>query len=75
MEKLQEVGRNTTGMKKRISTWAKGVGLRGNMNKEKGYAINFGSRRTKYFTIVRKRILGLVELCNLVEKCCKIPKI
>ena len=42
MEKLQEVGRNTTGIKKRISTWAKGVGLRGNMNKEKGYAINFG---------------------------------
>ncbi len=36
MEKLQEVGRNTTGMKKRISTWAKGVGLRGNMNIEQG---------------------------------------
>jgi long-chain-fatty-acid--CoA ligase ACSBG len=36
MEKLQELGRSTTGMKKRISTWAKGVGLRGNMNIEEG---------------------------------------
>ena len=36
MEKLQEAGRNTTGIKKRISTWAKGVGLRGNMNIEQG---------------------------------------
>lgn len=36
MAKLQEAGRSTTGMKKRVSSWAKGVGLRGHMNLEKG---------------------------------------
>ena len=36
MEKLQAIGQTTTGMKKRISTWAKGVGLRGNMSLERG---------------------------------------
>ncbi|CAB3984774.1 long-chain-fatty-acid-- ligase ACSBG2-like isoform X2 [Paramuricea clavata] len=42
MEKLQELGRNTTGIKKRISTWAKGVGLRGNMNIEQGRPVPYG---------------------------------
>ena len=36
MEKLQEVGQSTTGMKRRIARWAKGIGLQGNINIEKG---------------------------------------
>ena len=35
-EKLKSVGATITGVKKKMSTWAKGVALTGNRNKEKG---------------------------------------
>ena len=41
MEKMQDVGRTTTGIKKKIATWAKGVGLRANKNIEKGWVIRY----------------------------------
>lgn len=36
-EGMQLVARNVTGFKARISTWAKGIGLKGNHNKMEGY--------------------------------------
>ena len=36
-EKMREVGKSVTGMKKRIAEWAKGVGYRGSMSKMNGY--------------------------------------
>ena len=36
-EKLKSVGATITGVKKKMSTWAKGVALTGNRNKEKGW--------------------------------------
>ena len=35
-EKLREVGKQTKGCKKKISTWAKRVGLKGNMEMMNG---------------------------------------
>ena len=34
-EKMREIGKNVTGMKKRIATWAKDVGYRGSISKMK----------------------------------------
>ena len=36
MEKLKELGRSVTGVKRKMANWAKDVALRGNMNLEKG---------------------------------------
>ena len=33
---MKQIGQSITGLKKKIGTWAKGVALRANMNKEKG---------------------------------------
>lgn len=63
MEKLQEVGRNTTGVKKRISTWAKGVGLRGQMNIEKGLPPPFG------WTIANAVVFKKVRLALGLDRC------
>jgi len=41
-EKLKGVGANITGMKKKLSVWAKGVALHGNRNKEQGKSVPFG---------------------------------
>lgn len=35
-ESMQLVARNTTGLKAKISQWAKGVGLKGNLQKQLG---------------------------------------
>lgn len=35
-ESMQLVARNTTGLKAKISQWAKGVGLKGNLQKQMG---------------------------------------
>ena len=35
MEKMLEVGASLTGMKRRLSVWAKKKGLQGNQNKQK----------------------------------------
>ena len=35
-ESMQLIARNTTGIKARISQWAKGVGLKGNLSKQLG---------------------------------------
>ncbi|XP_071117767.1 long-chain-fatty-acid--CoA ligase ACSBG2-like isoform X2 [Haliotis cracherodii] len=42
MEKLMSIGKQTTGLKKKISTWAKGVGLKGNYNIQNGSGLPFG---------------------------------
>ena len=38
-EGMQLVASNITGLKARISTWAKGIGLKGNHNKMEGYFV------------------------------------
>ena len=63
MEKLQEAGRSTTGMKKRISTWAKGVGLRGNMNIEKGRSLPYG------WTIANALVFKKVRAVLGLDRC------
>ena len=35
-EKMRDVGRTTGGLKKRIATWAKGIGYRGNISVQRG---------------------------------------
>ena len=35
-EKMEEVGRTITGFKKKVSTWARDIGLRGNRNIQNG---------------------------------------
>ncbi|XP_019640616.1 PREDICTED: long-chain-fatty-acid--CoA ligase ACSBG2-like isoform X1 [Branchiostoma belcheri] len=41
-DKLQAIGRESRGMKKKIGTWAKGIGLAGNMNIMKGHSPPWG---------------------------------
>ena len=36
MKEKIEIGHSTTGFKARMSTWSKGIGLRGNKNIQKG---------------------------------------
>ncbi|XP_046571351.1 long-chain-fatty-acid--CoA ligase ACSBG2-like isoform X3 [Haliotis rubra] len=38
MERMLAIGKETTGLKKKISTWAKGVGLKGNYNLQNGFS-------------------------------------
>lgn len=37
-ETMQAVGRNTRGLKSKVASWAKGVGLKGNYRRQMGYA-------------------------------------
>ena len=37
-ESMQAVARNTRGLKAKIASWAKGVGLKGNYRRQMGYA-------------------------------------
>lgn len=41
-EKMRDVGRSTGGIKKRIATWAKSIGYRGNMSLQRGGSLPFG---------------------------------
>ncbi|XP_028411292.1 long-chain-fatty-acid--CoA ligase ACSBG2-like [Dendronephthya gigantea] len=63
MEKLQTIGRSTTGMKKKISTWAKGVGLRGNMNLEQGASVPFG------WTVANALVFKKVRAALGLDRC------
>lgn len=41
-EKMQSIGKQTTGFKKTISTWAKGIGLEGNLSLQSGGEVPWG---------------------------------
>ncbi|XP_035699558.1 long-chain-fatty-acid--CoA ligase ACSBG2-like isoform X1 [Branchiostoma floridae] len=64
-EKLQAIGRESRGMKKKLATWAKGVGLAGNMNIMKGQSPPWGwtVANAVVFRTIRKA-LGL-DRCRL----------
>jgi len=59
-EKMQEVGKETTGWKKNIAEWAKNKGLEGNYNQQKGHDVPWGwwLANTLVFDNVKKA-LGL----------------
>ncbi|XP_002731707.2 long-chain-fatty-acid--CoA ligase ACSBG2-like [Saccoglossus kowalevskii] len=62
---LKEVGRNVTGFKKRISTWAKSVGYDGNMRIMNGQSPPWGWTLANMFVFKKiKAALGF-DRCNL----------
>lgn len=64
-ERMKQIGQSITGLKKKIGTWAKGVALRANMNKEKGQSTPLGFTVANIFLKKARVQLGL-DRCKLI---------
>ncbi|XP_067665724.1 long-chain-fatty-acid--CoA ligase ACSBG2-like isoform X2 [Haliotis asinina] len=63
MERMLAVGKETTGLKKKISTWAKGMGLKGNYSLQNGGGLPFG------FSIANALVFSKVRAALGFERC------
>eukprot|EP00794_Sanderia_malayensis_P009864 gene9864-10874_t len=61
-EGLKHLGQSMTGVKKRLGTWAKGVALKANVNKEKGHSTPFGF-------MIAERLLRKIKVQLGLDKC------
>jgi len=64
-EKITEIGRSTTGLKKMIATWAKGKGMEHNMKKMNGA----GNYETLSFKIANKLVLSKIRTALGLSRC------
>ncbi|ESO88299.1 hypothetical protein LOTGIDRAFT_234625 [Lottia gigantea] len=75
MEKMKEIGQNTTGLKLKIARWAKGVGYRGNQNRFQGGSVPYGWTIANFLVFSKvKQALGLDQCTNFISGAAPIAK-